>query len=95
MVKTYPCPYSVTALTLTMGAGQAIVFALCTERHWSDWKLGWNIRLLTVAYTVCTLRLSLPTHLSTSHITCYLPVLFRDLSPHVSCETICCPLDDG
>ncbi|XP_071736898.1 WAT1-related protein At1g68170-like [Rutidosis leptorrhynchoides] len=50
LVKTYPCPYSVTALTSTMGAVQAIVFGLCTERHWSDWKLGWNVRLLTVAY---------------------------------------------
>nr|XP_043630955.1 WAT1-related protein At1g25270-like [Erigeron canadensis] len=51
LVKTYPCPYTVTALTLTMGALQATVFGLCTERHWSDWKLGWNVRLLTVAYT--------------------------------------------
>ncbi|KAJ0943004.1 putative EamA domain-containing protein [Helianthus annuus] len=51
MVKTYPCPYSVTALTSTMGAVQAVVFGLCTERQWGDWKLGWNVRLLTVAYS--------------------------------------------
>ncbi|KAI3755262.1 hypothetical protein L1987_55058 [Smallanthus sonchifolius] len=51
MVKTYPCPYSLTALTSTMGAVQAVAFGLCTERHWGDWKLGWNVRLLTVAYT--------------------------------------------
>ncbi|XP_076937257.1 WAT1-related protein At1g25270-like [Bidens hawaiensis] len=51
MVKRYPCPYSVTALTSTMGAIQAVVFGLCTERNWADWKLGWNIRLLTVAYS--------------------------------------------
>ncbi|KAK9077114.1 hypothetical protein SSX86_005450 [Deinandra increscens subsp. villosa] len=51
MVKTYPCPYSVTALTSCMGAVQAVVFGLCTERHWGDWKLGWNVRLLTVAYS--------------------------------------------
>ncbi|KVI04595.1 hypothetical protein Ccrd_017086 [Cynara cardunculus var. scolymus] len=50
MVKEYPSPYSVTALTSTMGAVQAVVFGLCTERHWSAWKLGWNVRLLTVAY---------------------------------------------
>ncbi|KVI01798.1 hypothetical protein Ccrd_019919, partial [Cynara cardunculus var. scolymus] len=53
MVEKYPCPYSVTALTSTMGAVQAVVFVLCTERHWSEWKLGWNVRLLTVAYSVC------------------------------------------
>nr|KAJ0184904.1 hypothetical protein LSAT_V11C900503360 [Lactuca sativa] len=51
LVKKYPCPYSVTALTSSLGAVQAVGFGLCTERHWGDWKLGWNIRLLTVAYT--------------------------------------------
>ncbi|KAJ0541262.1 putative EamA domain-containing protein [Helianthus annuus] len=51
MLKTYPCPYSVTVITSTMGAVQALVFGLCTERHWGDWKLGWNVRLLTVAYS--------------------------------------------
>ncbi|KAJ9552214.1 hypothetical protein OSB04_016259 [Centaurea solstitialis] len=51
MVKTYPCPYSVTALTSIMGAVQATMFGLCTNRNWSDWKLGWNVRLLTVAYS--------------------------------------------
>ncbi|KAJ0592453.1 putative EamA domain-containing protein [Helianthus annuus] len=50
MIKTYPCPYSVTALISTMAALQAVVFGLCTERHLGDWKLGWNVRLLTVAY---------------------------------------------
>ncbi|KAL9451342.1 hypothetical protein AB3S75_012993 [Citrus x aurantiifolia] len=34
-----------------MGAIQAVVFALCMEKDWSQWKLGWNIRLLTVAYS--------------------------------------------
>ncbi|KAM1366243.1 hypothetical protein FF1_044331 [Malus domestica] len=30
---------------------QAVGFALCKEREWSQWKLGWNIRLLTAAYS--------------------------------------------
>ncbi|XP_023541477.1 WAT1-related protein At1g25270-like isoform X2 [Cucurbita pepo subsp. pepo] len=30
---------------------QAVVFALCLERRWSEWKLGWNVRLLGVSYT--------------------------------------------
>nr|XP_043627117.1 WAT1-related protein At1g25270-like [Erigeron canadensis] len=51
MVKRYPCPYSVTALTSLMGAIQAIVFGLCTERHWNDWNLGWNIKLAAAAYS--------------------------------------------
>ncbi|XP_057493084.1 WAT1-related protein At1g25270-like [Actinidia eriantha] len=51
MVRNYPCPYSGTALVICMGAIQATVFALCMERDWSQWKLGWNIRLLTVTYS--------------------------------------------
>ncbi|KAG8364095.1 hypothetical protein BUALT_Bualt19G0091000 [Buddleja alternifolia] len=50
MSEIYPCPYSSTALISVMGSLQAVIFALCTERDWSQWKLGWNIRLLTVAY---------------------------------------------
>lgn len=57
MVKTYPCPYSVAALTSVMGAVQAVVFGLCTERNWGDWKMGWNVRLLTVVYSVGTLTI--------------------------------------
>lgn len=52
MAERYPCPYSITALMATMAAIQGVVFALCTERDWNQWKLGWNIRLLTVAYSV-------------------------------------------
>ncbi|XVF68087.1 hypothetical protein PTKIN_Ptkin10aG0175000 [Pterospermum kingtungense] len=50
MSEKYPCYYSSTALICTMGAIQAVVFALCMEKDRSQWKLGWNIRLLTVAY---------------------------------------------
>ncbi|XP_021823581.1 WAT1-related protein At1g25270-like [Prunus avium] len=48
--KTYPCPLSNTALMSVMGTVQCVVFALSTERDWSQWKLGWNIRLLGVFY---------------------------------------------
>ncbi|CAL5358396.1 unnamed protein product [Camellia sinensis] len=30
---------------------QAVVFGLCMERDWNQWKLRWNIRLLTVIFT--------------------------------------------
>ncbi|PRQ20113.1 putative EamA domain-containing protein [Rosa chinensis] len=51
MSKRYPCPYSSTALMSVMGSIQSVAFALCLERDWSQWKLGWNIKLLTAAYT--------------------------------------------
>ncbi|KAI8027109.1 WAT1-related protein [Camellia lanceoleosa] len=51
MIQDYPCVYSSTALTTTMAAIQAIGYALCIDRDWSKWKLGWNLRLLTVSYS--------------------------------------------
>ncbi|KAK8699918.1 hypothetical protein V6N13_018326 [Hibiscus sabdariffa] len=51
MSLNYPCYYSSTALMCTMAAIQTTVLALCVEKDWSQWKLGWNIRLLTVAYS--------------------------------------------
>ncbi|KAI9122698.1 hypothetical protein K1719_006538 [Acacia pycnantha] len=51
MSKNYPCHYSSTALMSFSGALTSTVFALCLERDWSQWKLGWNIRLLAAAYT--------------------------------------------
>ncbi|XP_041020540.1 WAT1-related protein At1g68170-like [Juglans microcarpa x Juglans regia] len=57
MMEKYPCHYSSTALMCVMGAIQSVVFALCLERDWSQWKLGWNIRLLTVAYSVYYIQL--------------------------------------
>ncbi|KAL6513161.1 hypothetical protein OROGR_020647 [Orobanche gracilis] len=50
MTDTYPCHYSSTALIAISGSIQAVIFALCMEKDWSQWKLGWNIRLLTVSY---------------------------------------------
>lgn len=51
MSERYPSPYSSTALMNIMGSVQAVVFALCMDRDLNQWKLGWNIRLLTVAYS--------------------------------------------
>ncbi|XVE85047.1 hypothetical protein DITRI_Ditri17bG0061100 [Diplodiscus trichospermus] len=50
MSPRYPCPYSSTALMSLMASIQAVVYALCMEKDWGQWKLGWNIRLLTAAY---------------------------------------------
>ncbi|CAK9143408.1 unnamed protein product [Ilex paraguariensis] len=51
MSQRYPCHYSSTALICMMGSLQAVIFAFCMERDWRQWKLGWNIRLLTVVYS--------------------------------------------
>ncbi|MBA0739188.1 hypothetical protein Gogos_012478 [Gossypium gossypioides] len=57
MGEKYPCYYSSTALTCIMAAIQSTVFALCLEKDWSQWKLGWNVRLLTVAFASSLLTL--------------------------------------
>ncbi|KAJ7968122.1 WAT1-related protein [Quillaja saponaria] len=51
MSKKYPCPYSSTALMSVIASIQSVLFSLCIDRDWSQWRLGWNIRLATAAYT--------------------------------------------
>ncbi|XP_062080242.1 WAT1-related protein At1g25270-like [Humulus lupulus] len=51
MSKDYPCYYSSTALMSLMALIQTVAYALWTERDLNQWKLGWNIRLLSVAYS--------------------------------------------
>ncbi|TKY71292.1 WAT1-related protein [Spatholobus suberectus] len=51
MSERYPSHYSSTALMSLWGSVLSIVLALCLERDWSQWRLGWNVRLLTVAYS--------------------------------------------
>ncbi|KAL6131840.1 hypothetical protein ACLB2K_070213 [Fragaria x ananassa] len=51
MSKIYPCPYSSTALMSCMGSIQSVILAICVERDWNQWKLGWDIRLWTAAYS--------------------------------------------
>ncbi|KAL8162296.1 hypothetical protein V2J09_013785 [Rumex salicifolius] len=64
MSKNYPCYYSSTALMSIMGAIQALVYAVIVDHDWKHWKLGWNIRLLTVTYAgvvgsgICILLIS-------------------------------------
>ncbi|XP_050378068.1 WAT1-related protein At1g68170-like [Argentina anserina] len=50
MGEKYPSYYSSAALMSFMGAIQSLGFAFCVDRDWNNWKLGWNIRLLTVLY---------------------------------------------
>ncbi|CAM8944947.1 unnamed protein product [Rhodiola kirilowii] len=46
--KIYPYPWTSTALISFMALVQSVVFALCTESDMSQWRLGWDIRLLAV-----------------------------------------------
>ncbi|KAL8151571.1 hypothetical protein V2J09_021379 [Rumex salicifolius] len=50
MSINYPCFYSSTALMSFMALIQSLMFALFVNRNWHDWKLGWNIKLLSVSY---------------------------------------------
>ncbi|XP_061350826.1 WAT1-related protein At1g25270-like [Gastrolobium bilobum] len=49
MSEKFPWHYSIAALTCTSSSIQSVIFALCTERDWSQWKLDWNLRLLAAA----------------------------------------------
>ncbi|KAM1101694.1 hypothetical protein ACFX2B_007942 [Malus domestica] len=51
MTRDYPCQYSSTALMSIMASIQSTAFALCKERDWSQWKLGWDIKLFTAVYS--------------------------------------------
>ncbi|KAK1349810.1 Nodulin MtN21 /EamA-like transporter family protein [Heracleum sosnowskyi] len=50
IAEYYPCPYSSSTLMITMTSIQCTLYALCMQRDWNQWKLGWNIGLLTVSY---------------------------------------------
>ncbi|KAL1198263.1 WAT1-related protein [Cardamine amara subsp. amara] len=51
MSETLPCHYTSTALMCVMGFFESTIYALCVERDWTQWKLGWDIRLWTAAYS--------------------------------------------
>lgn len=78
MNERYPCLYSGTALICTMSFLQSIVFALCTERDWSQWKLSWDLRLLTAANSV--LHPSFFIHYTTGFYTIY---ILQNLCEHI------------
>ncbi|KHN39185.1 Auxin-induced protein 5NG4-like protein [Glycine soja] len=49
MSEKFPWHYSIAALTSATASILSVIFALSTERDWSQWKLGWDFRLLTAA----------------------------------------------
>ncbi|XP_073147123.1 WAT1-related protein At1g68170-like [Henckelia pumila] len=51
VAQLYPCPYSITAMMAFWASIQGVVFGLCVERDWSQWIMGWDIRLFTAAFS--------------------------------------------
>ncbi|CAI0428338.1 unnamed protein product [Linum tenue] len=55
-LKEYPAELSLTALICLMGAGEGVIATLVMEADSSVWKIGFDSRLLAVAYSgvVCS-----------------------------------------
>ncbi|XP_010531923.1 PREDICTED: WAT1-related protein At1g25270-like [Tarenaya hassleriana] len=49
--KQFGGHYWNTSLMCVMATLVSVLFAACTDRHWNEWRLGWNIRLLSAAYS--------------------------------------------
>ncbi|KAM6590636.1 hypothetical protein CsatA_013241 [Cannabis sativa] len=52
ILKSYPDGLRLTSLLCLLSTGQCFVFAIALERNPSEWKLGWNIELLTIIYSI-------------------------------------------
>ncbi|CAN1288071.1 WAT1-related protein At5g64700 [Linum perenne] len=50
LMKSYPSKLLFTALQCFLSAVQSFVVAIAVERNPEEWKLGWNMRLVAVAY---------------------------------------------
>ncbi|CAI9098500.1 OLC1v1035162C1 [Oldenlandia corymbosa var. corymbosa] len=53
----YPCPLSFTALMIVMALVSNLIATSCLQRDWNQWKLGWDIRLFAVAFSVSSIRI--------------------------------------
>lgn len=58
-MKSYPSKLLLTALQCLLSTFQSFAIAIALERNPSEWELGWNVRLLAVAYCVMILLLCL------------------------------------
>lgn len=54
VMKNYPSKLLLTTLQCFLSSIQSFIIAIAMERDPSQWKLGWNVRLLAVAYCVST-----------------------------------------
>ncbi|TKY59547.1 WAT1-related protein [Spatholobus suberectus] len=51
MSQEYPCYMTSIALLNSIGAIQSLIFGFCVVRDLNEWRLGWDIRLLTSAFS--------------------------------------------
>lgn len=62
-----PSKYWTTMITCTIAFAQSTIVGLIMDRHMAIWKLGWNLELLTIVYSVsidlnlCTIVYSIST----------------------------------
>ncbi|CAN1254599.1 WAT1-related protein At5g64700 [Linum perenne] len=49
-MNNYPSKPLFTALRCFLSTIQSFVVAIIVERNLNEWRLGWNMRLLSVAY---------------------------------------------
>ena len=52
MVKVLPLRYWGTMLSCIMAAIQSVVIGLCIDSSKVAWRLGWNLQLITILYSV-------------------------------------------
>ncbi|KAI5672713.1 hypothetical protein M9H77_13077 [Catharanthus roseus] len=50
VLKSYPSKLCCTTLQCFLSSIQSFIIAIALERDRNEWKLGWNVRLLSVAY---------------------------------------------
>ncbi|KAL2921610.1 hypothetical protein RDABS01_013101 [Bienertia sinuspersici] len=51
LLKAFPSKYWATMLTCLSAAIQTALVGACFDRRVSSWKLGWNLELVTIAYS--------------------------------------------
>ncbi|KAI3457917.1 hypothetical protein Pfo_014580 [Paulownia fortunei] len=51
LFKVFPHKYWATLLTCVIASVQGTVIGLCMDRKPKDWRLGWNLQLVTIFYS--------------------------------------------
>ncbi|CAL4901726.1 unnamed protein product [Urochloa decumbens] len=51
LVKIFPSKYWTTVLTCLIGSIECCVVGFCLDHDKADWKLKWNLQLLTISYS--------------------------------------------
>lgn len=52
LLKVFPHKYSATLAICVIASVQAAVMGLCLDTKPKSWRLGWNLQLITIFYSV-------------------------------------------